>query len=80
MKASEIPLGHLCYNSYLDKYAIVGFHFGDNKKMLLWLHNFCAKSASECSNEYQDLGPAPRFKITQEEIVKTVVKFEVVNT
>lgn len=72
MKASEIPIGHLCYNSCLDKYAIVGFHFDDNERMLLWLDNFCAKPANECSNEYQDLGPAPRFKITQ------VVKFEVV--
>lgn len=77
MKASEIPVGRLVYNSFLDKYGIIGFHLCDNQKMILWLHNFCATPVIECNNEYEDLGPAPKFKITKEEIRKTVVKVTV---
>lgn len=78
MKASEIPVGHLCYNSFLDRYGIIGFHWDDKQPMILWLHNFCATPVSKCTDEYQDLGPAPQFNITHREVVKTVVKVEVV--
>lgn len=79
MKASEIPFNHICYNAYLDRYGIVGNHYHDYAgKMVFWLHNFCITPADLCRDDYEDLGPAPQFKVTQEEVKKFVVKVEVI--
>mgnify|MGYP000897578760 CR=1 FL=1 len=85
MKASEIPVGHLCYNIQLDKYGVVCFPHKDSdidENVVVWLHNFCAAPVSTLNDynndSYEDLGPAPQFNITHREVVKTVVKVEVV--
>lgn len=84
MKASEIPVGHLCYHTKLDKYGIVCFPHDDSNikcNTVVWLHNFCVVPVLVLDNyheDYKDMGTAPQFKITHKEIVKTVVDIEVV--
>ena len=85
MKASEIPVGHLCYNKALKKYAIVCYphdHAQKIGKVVVWLHNFCAAPVdvidSYNNEDYDDLGPAPQFSITHKEVRKTEVKVEVI--
>lgn len=88
MKASEIPVGHLFYNTQLNKYGIVCFPHDDcdvECNVIIWLHNFCAAPVNVIDeypsrDKYIDLGPAPKFNITHKEIKETVVKVEVVNT
>ena len=86
MRASEIPVFHLCYHTDLNKYGIVCHPHEYNSQIgnvVIWLHNFCAITIEAIDKVYEDedcyldLGPAPKFDISHKVIQKTEIDFRV---
>lgn len=74
MKASEIPVGHLCKIRYLDGYNY-GIIVEDldcyNSRYVFWFAP-AVRNVKKClQDDYEDLGPCPEFE------VKEVVKREI---